>query len=126
MYRPATHPIILPSVSPDKILRLYCVGGIFFLGKPYLENFMSRPSVIPAFRPTPLQNRDPSVLNHSRKRRIAAGAGVKVEQINQLLKQFDMMNQMVKQFSGPGASKKMKRMGKFGGMGGFPGGFPGM
>ena len=57
IYRPATHPIILPSVSPDKILRLYCVGGIFFLGKPYLENFMSRPSVIPAFRPTPLQNR---------------------------------------------------------------------
>ena len=54
IYRPATHPIILPSVSPDKILRLYCVGGIFFLGKPYLENFMSRPSVIPAFRTTPL------------------------------------------------------------------------
>ena len=48
------------------------------------------------------------------------------EQINQLLKQFDMMNQMVKQFSGPGASKKMKRMGKMGGMGGFSGGFPGM
>ena len=50
IYRPATHPIILPSVSPDKILRLYCVGGIFFLGKPYLENFISRPDVIPTFR----------------------------------------------------------------------------
>ena len=72
---------------------------------------------------TPYERENPSVLNHSRKRRIAAGAGVKVEQINQLLKQFDMMNQMVKQFSGPGASKKMKRMGK---MGGFSGGFPGM
>ena len=46
IYRPATHPIILPSVSPDKILRLYCVGGIFFLGKPYLENFISRLNVI--------------------------------------------------------------------------------
>ena len=75
---------------------------------------------------TPFERENPSVLNHSRKRRIAAGAGVKVEQINQLLKQFDMMNQMVKQFSGPGASKKMKRMGKMGGMGGFSGGFPGM
>ena len=74
---------------------------------------------------TPYERENPSVLNHSRKRRIAAGAGVKVEQINQLLKQFDMMNQMVKQFSGPGASKKMKRMGKFGGMGGL-GGFPGL
>ncbi len=72
---------------------------------------------------TPFERENPSVLNHSRKRRIAAGAGVKVEQINQLLKQFDMMNQMVKQFSGPGASKKMKRMGK---MGGFSSGFPGM
>ncbi len=69
---------------------------------------------------------NPSVLNHSRKRRIAAGAGVRVEQINQLLKQFDMMNQMVKQFSGPGASKKMKRMGKMGGFPGGMGGFPGM
>ncbi len=75
---------------------------------------------------TPYERENPSVLNHSRKRRIAAGAGVKVEQINQLIKQFDMMNQMVKQFSGPGAAKKMKRMGKFGGMGGFPGGLPGM
>ena len=57
---------------------------------------------------------------------MAAGAGVKVEEINRLLKQFDMMNQMMKQFSGPGAGKKLKRMGgKFGGLGGF-GGLPGM
>lgn len=75
---------------------------------------------------TPYERENPSVLNHSRKRRIAAGAGVRVEQINQLLKQFDMMNQMVKQFSGPGASKKMKRMGKMGGFPGGMGGFPGM
>ena len=76
---------------------------------------------------TPHERENPSVLNHSRKRRIAAGAGVKVEEINKLLKQFEMMNQMMKQFSGPGAAKKMKRMGKMGGMGGmFPGGFPGM
>ena len=56
---------------------------------------------------------------------IALGSGVKVEDINKLLKQFDMMNQMMKQFSGPGASRKMKRMGKLGGMGGL-GGFPGL
>ena len=71
---------------------------------------------------TPYERENPAVLNHSRKRRIAAGSGVKVEDINRLLKQFDMMNQMMKQFSGPGASKKMKRMGR---MGGFPG-MPGM
>ena len=70
---------------------------------------------------TPYERENPSVLNHSRKRRISAGAGVKVEEINRLLKQFDMMNQMMKQFSGPGAAKKMKRMGKRGGFPGFPG-----
>ena len=67
---------------------------------------------------TPYERENPAILNHSRKRRIASGSGVKVEDINRLLKQFDMMNQMMKQFSGPGASKKMKRMGK---LGGFPG-----
>ena len=70
---------------------------------------------------TPYERENPSVLNHSRKRRIAAGSGVKVEDINRLLKQFDMMNQMIKQFSGPGASKKMKRMSKLGGFPGMPG-----
>ena len=77
---------------------------------------------------TPYERENPSCLNHSRKRRIAAGAGVKVEEINRLLKQFEAMQQMMRQFSGPGASRKMKRMGKmgrFGGMGGFPG-LPGM
>ena len=74
---------------------------------------------------TPYERETPSVLNSSRKRRIALGSGVKVEDINKLLKQFDMMNQMMKQLSGPGASRKMKRMGKLGGMGGL-GGFPGL
>ena len=77
---------------------------------------------------TPYERENPACLNHSRKRRVAAGAGVKVEEINRLLKQFDAMQQMMRQFSGPGASRKMKRMGKlgkFGGMGGFPG-MPGM
>ena len=71
---------------------------------------------------TPYERENPACLNHSRKRRVAAGSGVKVEEINRLLKQFEMMNQMMKQFSGPGASRKLKRMGgKFGGFGGLPG-----
>lgn len=74
---------------------------------------------------TPYERENPNILNHSRKRRIAQGAGVKVEEINRLLKQFDLMNQMMKQFSGPGASRKMKRMSKMGGFSGFPG-MPGM
>jgi len=48
-YRPATHPIILPPFHPDKILRLLRSGIFLFRGQ-YLENFISRPDVIPTFR----------------------------------------------------------------------------
>ena len=59
---------ILPSVSPDKILRLYCVGGIFlFRGRLHLENFMSRPNVIPALQSTPLQNRGRNFVRGKRR-----------------------------------------------------------
>lgn len=46
---------------------------------------------------TPAEREDPSVLNASRKRRIAAGSGCAVMEINRLLKQFDMMQQLTKQ-----------------------------
>jgi signal recognition particle subunit SRP54 len=71
---------------------------------------------------TPYEREHPNVIAASRKRRIAAGAGVKVEDVNKLLKGFEAMQKMIKQFSGPGMGKKMKRMGR---MGGFKGGFPG-
>ena len=44
---------ILPPIHPTKS-SLRCVGGIFLFRETHLENFMSRPSVIPAFQPTPL------------------------------------------------------------------------
>ena len=59
----------------------------------------------------------PDILNASRKRRIAAGAGVKVEDVNRLLKQYDQMKKMFKQMNSKSAKRKMLR-----GMGGFPGG----
>ena len=64
----------------------------------------------------------PSVINPSRKRRIAAGSGRKVEDVNRLLKQFEQMQKMMKQFGGKGK----KRRGGFPGMGmgGMGGGFP--
>ncbi len=68
---------------------------------------------------TPYERDNPNVLNSSRKKRIAAGAGVKVEDVNRLLKSFEQMRKLIKQFSGPGAAKKMKRMGGFGGFRGF-------
>jgi len=52
----------------------------------------------------------PEIINSSRKRRIAQGSGTSVEDVNKLLRQFEQMNKMMKQFSGG----KMKRFGKFG------------
>ena len=72
---------------------------------------------------TPKERENPNIIGSSRKKRIAAGAGLKVEDVNRLLKSFDQMKAMMKQFTGPGMGKKMKRMrgmGGFGGMGGFP------
>ena len=69
---------------------------------------------------TPQERENPSIIGSSRKKRIAAGAGLKVEDVNRLLKSFEQMQKMMKQFSGPGMGKKMKRMRGFGGMG-FPG-----
>ena len=70
---------------------------------------------------TPQERENPNIIAASRKKRIAAGAGVKVEDVNRLLKSFEQMRSMIKQFSGPGAGKKMKRMRGLGGFGGFPG-----
>jgi signal recognition particle subunit SRP54 len=49
---------------------------------------------------TPAERKKPSIINPSRKRRIAAGSGSKVEDVNRLLKQFDQMKQMMKQLNG--------------------------
>ena len=70
---------------------------------------------------TPKERENPNIIAASRKKRIAAGAGLKVEDVNRLLKSFEQMRAMMKQFSGPGMGKKMKRMRGFGGFGGFSG-----
>ena len=78
---------------------------------------------------TPKERENPDIIGASRKKRIAAGAGVRVEDVNKLLKSFDQMRKLMRQFSGPGMGKKMKRMKGMGGlpgMGGFGGGFPGL
>ncbi len=74
---------------------------------------------------TPYERENPNVLGSSRKKRIAAGSGTRVEDVNKLLKQFDTMQKMMKQFSGKGASKKMRKLQKRGGFPGMGGGFPG-
>ncbi len=65
----------------------------------------------------------PAVIKGSRKRRIAAGSGTQVQEINKLLKQFAQMQKMMKKMKGGGMAKMMKGLkGKLPGGGGFPGG----
>ena len=59
---------------------------------------------------TPAERRNPALLKASRKRRIAAGAGVQVQEINRLLNQFEQMQKMMKTFSKGGMSKMMRGM----------------
>ncbi len=65
---------------------------------------------------TPLERRKPELIKATRKRRIAAGAGVQVQEVNRLLNQFEQMQGMMKKMKGGGLMKMMKRMGGMGGM----------
>ena len=75
---------------------------------------------------TPLERRKPELIKATRKRRIAIGAGVQVQEVNRLLKEFEQMQDMMKKMKGGGLMKMMKRLGGMKGMGGMGGGFPGM
>ena len=77
---------------------------------------------------TQAERDDPSILNASRKKRIAAGSGTSVVDINRLIKQFDAMQSMMKQLSGKNMKKLQRKLGamgggmpNLGGMGGFGG-----
>jgi signal recognition particle subunit SRP54 len=71
---------------------------------------------------TPQERRKPELLKATRKRRVATGAGVQVQDVNRMLNQFEQMRDMMKKMKGGGLMKMMKRMGGMGGMKG-PGGF---
>ncbi len=79
---------------------------------------------------TLLERRKPELIKATRKRRIATGSGVQVQDVNRLLKEFEQMQDMMKKMKGGGLMKMMKRMGGMKGMGGMGGGgmggFPGM
>ncbi len=77
---------------------------------------------------TPLERRKPELIKASRKKRIALGSGVPVQEVNRLLKQFEQTQDMMKRMKKGGLSKMMRALGGMGlpGMGGGFGGFPGM
>jgi len=68
---------------------------------------------------TALERRKPELIKATRKRRIAAGAGVQVQEVNRLLNQFEQMQGMMKKMKGGGLMKMMKRMGGPSAMKGF-------
>ena len=76
---------------------------------------------------TPRERSKPDLIKATRKRRIAAGAGGQVQEVNRLLNEFGQMQDMMKKMRGGGLMKMMKRLGGMKGMGGMGGGgFPGM
>ena len=76
---------------------------------------------------TPSERNNPSIINSSRKKRIAAGCGRQVQDVNRLLRQFEQMQQMIKRMNtlNGGGTKKGKK-GKRKGLRGMPGGMGGM
>jgi signal recognition particle subunit SRP54 len=62
----------------------------------------------------------PDIIKATRKKRIADGAGVQVQEVNRLLKEFEQMQGMMKKMQGGGMMKMMKRMGAMKGMPGMP------
>ena len=64
---------------------------------------------------TPKERQKPQIIAASRKVRIAKGSGTRVQDVNELLKQFEQMRKMMKELSGPKQAKMLKRMKKFGG-----------
>ena len=70
---------------------------------------------------TKAERENPALLNSSRKKRVAAGSGTQVVDVNRLLKQYEAMQQMMKQFSGKNMKKMQKKLGKMGGIPGMGG-----
>ena len=66
---------------------------------------------------TPHERRKPELIKATRKRRIAAGAGVHVQEVNRLLKEFEQMQAVMKKMKGGGLMKMMKKLGGMKGMG---------
>lgn len=65
---------------------------------------------------TPQERANPALINTSRKNRIAKGSGTNIQQVNQLMKQFDQMSKMMKMMQGGGGKRMMQMMGQMKGM----------
>ena len=78
------------------------------------DNAMKKPEAIIRSM-TPKERRDPSILNASRRKRIAAGSGTTVQDVNTLIRQFEQAQQMMKRMMGAKGKKALRGM-RFPGM----------
>ena len=82
----------------------------------------NKPVPVAPLRPfTPDERRRPEIIKGSRRQRIAAGSGTTLMEVNQLIKQFEQMQKLMKMMKGGGAKKMMRQMESMKGRGGFPG-----
>jgi len=85
------------------------VGGLPQAARDQIDDkmFVRMEAIIHSM--TPKERRFPDIINGSRKRRIAAGSGVQIQDVNRLLKQFHQMQKMMKKVSGKGGLQRMMR-----------------
>jgi len=82
------------------------------------EKAMARTEAI-IYSMTPKERANPEILNPSRRARVAKGAGVSLDEVNRLCKQFEQSRKLMKQYSGMLKGRKRRGFGGFGGLGGF-------
>ncbi|MRD72657.1 signal recognition particle protein [Rhodocyclus tenuis] len=108
----------------DQVAQMRQMGGLTAMIDKLPAQFAKAAGQMPAGAPdkavariegiinsmTPLERAHPDLIKASRKRRIAAGAGVQVQEVNRLLTQFEQTRKMMKQFSRGGIGKMMRSM----------------
>ncbi len=94
---------MMPGVSPNALK-----------DAKFDENIIKKTEAI-ILSMTPEEREKPDIINYSRKTRIAKGSGSTVEEVNRLLKQFETVSKLMKQFAGPKGMKKLSKFGKMGG-----------
>jgi signal recognition particle subunit SRP54 len=106
--------------SLGSIAKMLPGAGKLNVGQKEEDKFKHSEAIILSM--TLKERKAPQMINGSRRMRIAKGAGVEVREVNQLLKEFQMMRKMMKSMKGGKAKKMMKKMGAMqGGQGGIPG-----
>ena len=109
---------LMEKMPAEMTAKLSAKGNQVDLGKAE-KDIKRKEGIIQSM--TPLERRKPELIKATRKKRIAIGSGVHVQEVNRLLNEFEQMQGMMKKMKGSGMMKMMKKMGgKMGNMPGMP------